>query len=413
MRGRVGVCVLASMMIVGASSLCYGVEFFGRQSTQVAWWKDLIDRDTKFSAYQYLRVGALDLVKDRNISVYGYGRYGYNEVADDEEESADGRLYYLYMDWKDLWKDRMDLRLGRQWTNLVAASSIIDGAQVDFKSVGPVGVVLLGGRDVIFDEFEELTESGDIAWGGEVYLRNATNLNLSASYAEKYDEHDLARRTVAYNFGYNLKEKYRAYSDGRYDIIGQRLSEVVAGIKYFPNDTWTIRGEYFFTYPTFDATSIFAVFAASRFHAGSIYADYYVSDRLSFYGGYTAEYFEIDDADDDDAHLFEGGTHVKVAEARLKGAIVVREGYPGDLIGFSFAVSDYPFMDKKLETAAGIDYDIFQRDEMTDDEIATKYWGGVRYHFSKKISLAVHIQNTESPSQANNFAGWASVEAVF
>ncbi len=411
MRVIISLCLVV-LIFLAIECPCNALELFGRATTEFAWWQDLIDRDTKFAAYQYLRVGALDLVKDQNISVFGYGRFGYNEVADDEDEEANGRLYYLYMDWKDVWNDRVDLRLGRTWTTLVAASTIIDGAQVDFKSLGPVGVLLLGGRDVLFDEFDELTQSGDIAWGGEVYLRDVRNLNLSVSYAEKYDEDDLARRTVAYDVGYNIKNISRVYSEARFDIISEELGELVAGIKVFPNDAWTIRGEYFTSYPTFDATSIYAVFAASRFHAGSLFVDYYVSDDLSFYGGYTGEYFEIDHDDDDDAHLFEAGTHTKIEKARVSGSIVVREGYPGDLVGFSLAV-DRPLLDKKLDLAAGIDYDIYQRDEMTDDEIATKYWLAGRYYFSKKVSLALHVQNTESATQDHNFAGWSSLEIAF
>jgi hypothetical protein len=111
-----------------------------------------------------LRVGALDVVKGRDISVLGYGRYGLNEAADPD---ANGRLYYFYVDWRDAWKDRMDLRLDRQWTNLVADSRITDGAQVDFK-IGLVGVVLLGGRDVIFDEFEFLKPGENERYSKEI-----------------------------------------------------------------------------------------------------------------------------------------------------------------------------------------------------------------------------------------------------
>jgi hypothetical protein len=400
--------LLLVLLIFTAALPSYGVDLFGRATTEFAWWQDLIDRDTKFAGYQYLSIGAVDLLKGKNISVFGYGRYGFNEVADPD---ANGRLYYLYLDWKNVWKDWMDLRLGRQWINLIAASGIIDGAQADFK-MGPVGLILLGGRDVIFDEFEEATQSGDAAWGGEVYLRNVKNLNLSISYAEKYDEGDLARRVAAYDFGYTFKRVSRLYSELRYDIIGERISEALVGLKVFPTDRWTIRGEYFFTYPTFDTTSIFAVFAASRFHAGSLFLDYYISESLSFYGGYTAEFFEINDAEDDDAHLFEVGAHTKIKGFRLDGAIVVREGYPGDLVGFSLA-ANRAFLKDKLDLGVGIDYDIYQRDEMTDDEIATKYWFGGRYHFSKKISLALHVENTESATQDHNFSGWSSLEIVF
>jgi hypothetical protein len=389
----------------------YGLDVFGRATSEFAWWQDLIDRDTKIGAYQYLRVGALDLVKDQNLSVFGYGRYGYNSVADGEDPDDNGRLYYLYLDWKDLFKDRVDLRVGRTWTNLVALSTIIDGAQVDIDA-GPVGVVLLGGHNTNFDEFEEHSHSNDTAWGGEVYLQEVKDLDLSASYALKYDEGDLARHTLAYDAGYNIKGFSRLYSEARYDLIGEHLSELVAGAKVFPNDTWTIRGEYFFSYPTFDATSIYAVFAASRFHAGSLYTDYYVSDKLSFFGGYTLEIFELEHEDNDDAHLFEAGTRVKVEEIHLKGSTVIREGFPGDLIGFSLAV-DRPFLDKKLDLAGGIDYDIYQRDEMTDDEIATKYWVGGRFYFTDKISFALRVENTESATQEHNFAGWSTLEVSF
>jgi hypothetical protein len=168
----------------------------------------------------------------------------------------------------------------------------------------------------------------------------------------------------------------------------------------------------FLYYPTFDTTSIYAVFAASRFHAGSLFVDYYISDSLSFYGGYTAEFFEIDDAEDDDAHLFEVGAHTKIKGFGLNGGIVVREGYPGDLVGFSLN-ADRSFLKDKLDLAAGIDYDIYQRDEMTDEEIATKCWCAGRYHFTKKVSLALHIENTKSDTQDYNFAGWSSLEYSF
>lgn len=390
------------------ASPTYGLDLFGRTTTEFAWWQDLIDRDTKFSGYQYLSVGVQDVIKGRDISIFGYGRYGFNQEADPD---ANGRLYYLYLDWKNVWKDWVDLRLGRQWTNLVADSSVIDGAELDLK-LGPVGVVLLGGRDVIFDEFEEDTKEGDTAWGGEVYLRNVKDLNLSVSYAEKYDEGDLARRVIAYDFGYTIKGISSLYSEMRYDIIGEQISEALAGLKVFPTDQWSIRGEYFYAYPSFDYTSIYAVFAASEFHAGSLFIDYYISESLSFYGGYTAEFFVINDAEDDDAHLFEVGAHTKIKGFSLNGAVVVREGYPGDLIGFSLS-ADRSFLDKKLDLGAGIDYDIYQRDEMTDDDIATKYWFGGRYHFTKKISFALHVENTESASQEHNFAGWSSLEFVF
>jgi hypothetical protein len=56
---------------IARSPPSYGVDLFGRATTQLACWQDRIDRETKFAGYQYLRVGALDVVKGRDISVLG------------------------------------------------------------------------------------------------------------------------------------------------------------------------------------------------------------------------------------------------------------------------------------------------------------------------------------------------------
>jgi hypothetical protein len=406
----VNLLFLIVLFIVAAATPSHGVDVFGRATTQPAWWQDLVDRETKFSAYQYLRLGMQDFSKDHNISVFGYGRYGFNEVA--EPSNANGRLYNFYMDWRDVFKDRLDLKLGRQWSNLVAGSSIIDGVELDIKNLGPVGVVLLGGRDVIFGEFEEETQEGDTAWGGQVYLSGMKNLNLNLGYGLKYDEGDLARQTVSYDFGYNFKGISRVYSEARYDLMVEQISELLAGIKFFLNDQWTIRGEYFYTYPTFDSTSIYVVFAASQFQSGAFFVDYYISESLSLFGGYTAEYYNINDAENDNANLFELGTKTKVEKINLHGKVLVRNGYPGDLIGFSLS-GDRAFLRNKLDLAAGIDYDYYKRQEMIENEIATKYWLAGRYFFSKMLSLALHVENTTSVTQDYNFAGWASFEVQF
>ncbi len=406
-----------ALIVVATAQPCRGANVFGTATTEFAWWQDLVTRDTKYSAYQYLRAGAQNLFKGQDMSVYAYGRYGFNTAASPE---GNGRLYYAYLDWRDVIKDRVDMMLGRTWTNLVAGSTIIDGAQLDFKNIGlgPVAVTLLGGQNISFDEFNTFDHSSDTAWGGQIYLRDVKNLNLNLSFFEKYLQGDLAQRTVAYDFGYNIKDISRVYSEARYDLIKEQFGEFLAGVKVYPNDKWTFRGEYYFSNPTFDATSIYAVFAAGQFQSGTVSANYAVSDTLSFYGSYEAEFFTAPQEPTDMANVFTVGTNWTVKEINLNGSIIARDGFPGNDVGFTLAANRL-FLDKKLDLGAGIDYDVFERTEdvfqnaTTGYHIATKFWLSGQYYFSKKVSLTLHVEDTISPNQDYNFAGWSTLQINF
>ena len=53
MRARI-LLLLSVLLLVTAAPPSYGVDLFGRATTEFAWWQDLIDRDTKFACCHYL-----------------------------------------------------------------------------------------------------------------------------------------------------------------------------------------------------------------------------------------------------------------------------------------------------------------------------------------------------------------------
>ena len=83
---------------------------------------------------EYLRFSITNIDKAGKFSIYGYGR-GSQDFTNGE--GLNGRLYYLYGDYRDLF-DKVDFKIGRQFVNLAAGSAIIDGGQVDLKNVGPL-----------------------------------------------------------------------------------------------------------------------------------------------------------------------------------------------------------------------------------------------------------------------------------
>ena len=78
------------------------------------------------------------LDKEGKINFYSYGRVT-KQVS---RRGADdlGRLYYCYLDYRDVVKDHLDLRAGRTYVNAAAVSGTIDGLHREFQEFGARGV---------------------------------------------------------------------------------------------------------------------------------------------------------------------------------------------------------------------------------------------------------------------------------
>ena len=99
---------------------------------------------------QYLRMNVTKIDKEGKLNFYGYGRA--TKVISTPTEDTEGRLYYFYVDYRDALKEHLDLRAGRTYVNAAAISGTVDGLYADVKNLGPVGITLFGGRNVIFDD---------------------------------------------------------------------------------------------------------------------------------------------------------------------------------------------------------------------------------------------------------------------
>ena len=95
----------------------WAVEIRGRSSTQFLWFNDYYNgRQIEFA--QYLRVAATNIDQAGKFSLYGYGRAGaLLQHGDDgmNDDGANGRLYYLYGDYRDIG-GKVDVKVGRQFT---------------------------------------------------------------------------------------------------------------------------------------------------------------------------------------------------------------------------------------------------------------------------------------------------------
>lgn len=372
-------------------------------STQYLWYQDLLNADKEKSmqdAAQYLRVNVTNVDKEGKLNVYAYGR-AQKQLSTSEDPQ--GRLYYFYVDYRDAFKDHLDVRAGRTYVNAAAISGTIDGVHLDVKNLGPVGVTLFGGRNVIFEEKRETGTRGDAITGMSVYLDTIKSTHIEVSYGRKYADTDVARENIGLDFSTSPMAKTNFYGRVKYDIPSETYNEVLFGAKISPLKDLVLRGEYYQSYPTFDIASIYSIFAVDQYKEKSISAEYQISGNYRV----SAKYAREDFGNDANANVYQVGLLARpVKDLTLNAIYEARNGYAGQLSGIRL-YGEYKIA--KAALMAGIDYDDFRR-EASREGFAKKYWAGLNYEFSKMVNAYVRVENNINFEYNNSYQGYAAVQ---
>lgn len=385
---------LAALLLFSAGT-ALGAEISGRSSTQLLWYNDVFTEDRVFEAAQYLRVNVTKVDKDNKLSFFFYGR-GAQSFGSDHDTT--GRVYYLYADYRDL-ADKADLRLGRQFASNASGSVLIDGLKVDLKNIGPVGVSAFVGRDVVFGLNGELGNTWKTDLGVSAYLTGLKKTDAEISWLRKWDQSEVARDILGASFKQNLLNSVKLYGNTKYDLFSEAFIESLIGAKVYPTSNLVFTGEFFSSYPLFDATSIYSVFAVNKYQEALVRADYTISEMFSVYGGYNHQMF-----DGASANVYQIGTRISpFSDLKINLEGDSRTGYPDNTYGF---IADVDFqITKNSQIACGMAYDVYDRDTITEDEIARRYWCGGKHKFARNMALSGRIQNDVNASYSENVSG--------
>jgi hypothetical protein len=393
MRG-IAQALLCGTVLLSASS-AMAMEMHGRSSTQLQWFNNYFDDKKQVEIGQYLSASLTKIDADNKLSIEGYGR-----LTQDLKngEGLQGRLYYLYANYRDLY-DKVDLRLGRQFINYSAGTALIDGGKVDLKNVGPVGFSVMGGRNVIYDLYNESTSSGDYVLGMSAYLYDFKDTDLDISWYHKMVNDEEALDIVGASFKQYLFNQIKLYGNARYDLASEVFGELLAGVSYFPLENLILTAEWYQSYPTFDATSIYSVFAVNRYQEGVFKADYRINKMFSVNAGYTRQ-----DYDEGTSNVYEIGTGIRPMDTlRLNLNYDFISGYDGKQHG-AVIDAEYEAM-KDLKLGAGFQYNVDKYDELTGEVIGRSYWGGARYQINKTMSFNARIENNNNSHYKEDWRG--------
>lgn len=399
---RVGKALTALLLL--AAGTVWGAEISGKSSTQFLWYNNEFTERRIFEAAEYLRIDVGKIDPAGKLSFSGYGR-GAQTIGHDYDDTA--RLYYFYGNYRDLF-GKVDLRLGRQFVSNSAGNAIIDGLQVDLKNVGPVAFTLFGGRDVVFGLDGEIGYGWNSDLGISAYLSGLRKTDLEISWLRKWEKSEAARDIIGGSFKQYLFGLTKIYGNTRYDLVSESFTESQAGIRIFPTSDLTFTAEYYQSYPTFDTTSIYSVFAVDRYREGVFRADYTINEIFAVNLGYNRQGYGEGAA----ADVYHVGTTINpMQHLKLNLEFDNRTGYYGSMNGF-ICDADYE-ISKSAQVAGGITYDVYQRDPLTREEIARRYWLGGKYRLARNMALSGRIQNDVNARYSENISGRLAFDVNF
>jgi len=397
--------IVLTIIAAALPSLAGAAEVQATSSTQYLWYTDpLSDHKDQGDVAEYLRVN-VSLDQGGQYRAVGYGRV-IRQTTTTAESSPDwfGRLYYLFLDGRDVIKDHLDLRVGRTYVNQAAIPGVVDGGFVDFRNLGiaGLGVTAFGGHRATFDDKEDVSKSGDALAGGSVYWNTALQTHLELSYARKYTDKDLAQEFVALQLSTAPLDMLSLLGRASYDVSQSRYSELLLQANVSPWKQVILRGEYYANNPTFDKYSFYSFFGVTQYQQVSATLELQLDSRYRLHGSYAYEKFDSTT----DANVFDVGLYLRPLEALvLDIAYENRSGYAGGLNGIRFHGS-YRF--GKAAILAGTDYADFRRDEARDGT-AKRYWVGASYDFARFLGVILRAEENYSFYFSHAYQGFVAL----
>ena len=150
------------------------------------------------------------------------------------------------------------------------------------------------------------------------------------------------------------------------------------------------------------------MFAVDQFKENIFRVEYTAAAWVDVSVGYSQESF----GEGGRAKLYEAGLKLRPSITTTIGlSHDKRSGYPGDLAGYR-AYAEYSKFGK-WKASAGIDYDSYQRDDMTGQETAKKYWAAGRYKFAKNMSSSVRVEDNVNINYSKDMQGRLTFDVDF
>jgi opacity protein-like surface antigen len=380
--------VIAFLLILGQNLVAQSVETRGRISNSIYMYenqKQQVDGTTGATKiarfYQTVRFQA-KFKKLANLKINLAGRAltesGDNDLTDEQRFKA----YQLSISGNNLFSNRLDFEIGRQFLHPGVVLGSLDGANVVVRPIKNLEWQIYGGVETHLLNALKIYEADDATvYGSALTYRNIFQTNIQAVYLQKTRNSENQWQIAGLNLINRSLNNLTILMQGHYDLVNERFHRLYLSSTYrFPKKL-SVNAYLKQQYPQVYGDSYFQIFNVSQYQLAGISLAYALTDVYSINGSFQG------------VQLEEGyGNRMILSLNDRNGSLgmVYETGDLGEQLGFML---DYGYeILPDLITSLSVDYSRYRFEEIFDYENQLANAVGVAYNFTEHWRFKIEYQ---------------------
>ncbi len=369
--------IVLPMLLIWATGLqSQGISFHGQLRNSIY----AFESDKAHTRiYQFLQFNALSPCKKIGLNANIRVLSDVNQNLDDDLRF---RAFSLNLDVNDLFNNRLDLRLGRQFFHPGTPLGGLDGLNAHLTLSRNWSLQVYGGAESTpSSNFEMHNLEDNMVLGGMVQAKKLASSNWQLFFLQKSDDAAAYWQLAGANVSSHLIPWVTVRLQSHYDLKNERLHRMLFNVNRAWNKDLKTYLEYKQQHPQVYANSYFTIFEVKPYQQLRAGADWQIFTRL----GLEAQY----------QHLMfdgEGADRMLLSLHNDDGAIgmLYETGYSGDQISafFNYGYAILP----ELVASLYVDYAKYRTETIYeyDDQLANAV--RLSYNLGRKLNLIAEYQ---------------------
>ncbi len=195
------------------------------------------------------------------------------------------QVYGAYLDWKHVWKNRLDFSLGRKFYFNGVGVGYLDGGFLTVRPMRKVSVSFFGGVEVPFDRSAKVYRLQDgSVFGSKIQVRNLWRTRFGLSFYQKIRQGAAYWRLVGVNASRPFGKSLFAISRASFNLLDSNLQKAFLAFRWTPSKRALFYLEGFYRTPHVYHDSFFERFELEGLAQGRLNGVFYFSKKYGLSG---------------------------------------------------------------------------------------------------------------------------------
>ena len=190
------------------------------------------------------------------------------------------QVYGAYLNWNHLWKNRVDVSLGRKFYFNGVGIGYLDGGFLTVRPVKKVSVAIFGGVEVPYDRSPKVYRLQDgYVFGGKFEAKKIFGTRLGISFYQKVRSDSAYWQLVGVNLSRTFGKILLLHTRTSFNLLESTFQKALVNLRWLPTQKLLFYLEGFYRRPHIYHDSFFERFELKGLAQGRLNAVYYFSKK--------------------------------------------------------------------------------------------------------------------------------------